>query len=174
VEQLQMEPPDERAGVDAVAPVVSADVHAKTPAAEPVVELSITGPGLSFRRPIGQDMVLRIMRLVLTGDGDDVGRTSNGLADVGRRVEQVAGDGRRQSLAEMYRRAGPKKYPEKLATIGTFITNVLDRQSFTVDELRTHFRAVNEPAPANMPRDLRAAMGEGWIAEEHGQPGQYT
>lgn len=133
--------------------------------------LTIRGQGLSFEREIPQSLVLRIMHLALVGEEPP--------AAAGRReaVGQQDGNGnggrRRESLAEFYRRVSPKKYPEKLATIGTYLSEVMGRESFTPDELRSQFRSVNEPPPANLPRDFKAAMGAGWIAEEHDQPGQY-
>jgi hypothetical protein len=133
--------------------------------AEVMSKLSIRGNGLSFEREVPDSLVLKIMRLVLTGDmGVTIGANNASV---------VEGAERKESLAEFYRRASPSKYPEKLTTIGAYLQQVLGRQSFTPDELRGQFRGVNEAPPANMPRDFKIAMGEGWIAEEHDQPGQF-
>jgi len=138
-------------------------------AVEPMSKLSIKGHGLSFERDIPDSMVLRIMRLALTREG----AADEPTAPLAQGRDAGNGESRKESLAEFYKRAGPKKYPEKLATIAAYMQKILGRNSFTSDDLRGQFRAVNEPAPANMPRDFKTAVGEGWIAEEHDQPGQY-
>lgn len=139
---------------------------------EPMSALSIKGAGLVFDQQISRSMVLKIMSLVLTGDLPEPSRGGGAEGSRGA-AESAGGDGRRESLAEMYRRAGPKKYPEKLVTIAMYLHKVMGRASFSSDDLRAQFRSVNEPAPANMPRDFKLAVGEGWIAEEHDQPGQF-
>jgi hypothetical protein len=129
--------------------------------------LTIRGPGLAFDREIPDALVLRVMRLVLTGD-DEPSITPATSAGGGG-----SSGGRKQALVEYYRHVGPKKYPEKLVTIGAYLQEVMGRTSVTPDELKAQFRAVAETAPANLPRDLRIAVGEGWIAEEHDLPGSY-
>jgi hypothetical protein len=136
---------------------------------EPVSKLTIRGQGLSFEREVPDSLVLRIMKLVLTGEGAPEPWETGAIA--GR--SSPSGDGRKESLAEFYRRANPTKYPEKLTTIGAYLQMTLEKKSFTPDDLRAQFRAVNEGLPANMSRDFRVAVGEGWIAEEHDEPGQF-
>jgi hypothetical protein len=172
-QEVQMEAP-RAPGDNGGTPAAIPAAPAATPgvSSQTMSTLSIKGAGLTFDQQIPQGMVLKIMHLVLTGDAADSSRGGAG-AEGARGADSYGGDGRPESLAEMYRRAGPKKYPEKLVTIAMFIHKVLDRASFTPDDLRAQFRAVNEPPPANMPRDFRLAVGEGWIAEEHDQPGQF-
>lgn len=141
----------------------------KSDSVEPVSKLTIRGQGLSFERDVPDSLVLRIMKLVLTGEGApepwQTGTNAGGPS--------TSGDGRRESLAEFYRRANPAKYPEKLTTIGAYLQTTLEKKSFTPDDLRGQFRAVNEGLPANMSRDFRVAVGDGWIAEDPDEPGQF-
>lgn len=137
------------------------------PAVESVSKLSIRGAGLTFDREIPDGLVLRVMNLVITGASDSESRQqTDDKRDLGS-------NGRKEALAEFYRRADPRKIPEKLTTIGSYFQQVMGRGSFTSDDLRGQFRSVNEPVPGNLPRDLKVALGEGWIAEEHDQTGQY-
>lgn len=137
------------------------------PAPAPVSKLTIRGAGLVFDRDIPDHLVLRVMNLVLTGvSGSETRKQDDDTRDSGT-------DGRKESLAEFYRRAEPRKIPEKLATIGAYFQKVIEKDSFTLDDLRGQFRAVNEPVPGNLPRDLKVAQGAGWIAEEHDQRGEY-
>jgi hypothetical protein len=137
--------------------------------AAPTVTLRIEGDGLTLTRVIPESLVLQIMRLVLNptppGSAADDGADPPG--------ERRVPNGRRTALAEFYRAVAPKKYPEKLTVIGAYLQQELGRSSFTPDELRTQFRAVNEPAPANLSRDFRAALGNGWMAPEPDDPNQY-
>lgn len=155
-------------------PKTAADVTA-TPTVAPSVEtrstefskLSIQGAGLKFERDIPDAVVLRILKLVLTGGGQiDDSPVAEDRADNGTGA-------RREALAEFYRRVAPKKNPQRLTVIAAYLQSRLGRSSFTHDDLRSQFRHVGESAPANLPRDFRDAIAEGWIAEDHDAPGQF-
>jgi len=141
------------------------------PQAEPMSLLTIEGQGLSFEREVSAAVVLQIMRLALTGEGVVEERPMS--PGQFRSGSDGRPDGRKEALAEFYNRIGPKKYPEKLITIAAYLKDVMGRPSFASDDLRGQFRAVNEPPPANMPRDFNKAVGEGWIAPEPDQAGLF-
>ena len=130
--------------------------------------VTIQGLGMQFARDISETQVLSILRLLLGGEQDGYGpeEAGSGLENSGR-------SRRRQALSEFYRRLAPKRYPEKLVTIAAYLQQTLSREYFTPEDLRTQFRHVNETPPANLPRDFKAAMGLGWIAEDPDAPGQF-
>lgn len=151
-------------------PTTVADVtsSAERRGTEAVSKLSIEGSGLKFEREIPDAVVLKILKLVLTGggaQGDD--------SQVDEDRPDSANTARREALAEYYRRVAPKKNPQRLTVIATYLEQTLGRSSFTPEDLRGQFRHVGESAPANLPRDFRDAVTEGWIAENHDSPGQY-
>jgi len=129
-------------------------------------KLTISGSGLKFERQVADSVIVRIIQLVLTGEdaGSQVASTRGTRSDLG---------GRKESIAEFFRRVNPTNNSEKLTTIATYLQETAGRRSFTPDDLRSQFRAVNEPPPANLPRDFKEALGKGWIAEEHDAPGQH-
>lgn len=133
----------------------------------PTVTLRIEGDGLTIARVIPETLVLPIMRLLLNP------AAASGSLQEEPTPGRPTPDGRRTALAEFYRSISPKRYPEKLTVIGAYLQQELGRASFTSDDLKGQFRAVNEPAPANLARDLRTALGNGWMAPEPDDPNQY-
>lgn len=130
--------------------------------------ITITGPGMHFAREISDDQVLSILRLLLGGE-----RGGYALEEHRSDFGSPTGLPRRQAISEFYRSVAPKRYPEKLVTIAAYLQQTLSRRYFTADDLRAQFRQVNEMPPANLPRDFKAAMGAGWIAEDPEAPGQF-
>jgi hypothetical protein len=134
----------------------------------PKTQLDIKGPGLTFSREISDTMVLKIMGIVL---GDSGAHDEPQTKETECSEEQRGG--RREALSEYYRRVAPRRYSEKLTTIASYLQDVLGRQPFAPEDLRRQFRQVNETPPTNLSRDFRLALGEGWIAEEPNNSGQY-
>jgi hypothetical protein len=130
--------------------------------------ITIAGPGMHFAREISDEQVLSILRLLLGGK-------QGGYVSEEHRSNfgSPMGLPRRQAISEFYRSVAPKRYPEKLVTIAAYLQQTLSRHYFTPEDLRTQFRQVNETPPANLPRDFKAAMGAGWIAEDPEAPGQF-
>jgi hypothetical protein len=121
-----------------------------------------------FNREISDEQVLSMLRLLLGGE-------QSGYVPEGHRsnLESPMGLPRRQAISQFYRSVAPKRYPEKLVTIAAYLQQTLTRHYFTPEDLRAQFRQVNEMPPANLPRDFKAAMGAGWIAEDPEAPNQF-
>jgi hypothetical protein len=130
--------------------------------------ITIAGPGMHFARKISDEQVLSILRLVLGGEQSGYAPEEH-RSNLGSPMALP----RRQAISEFYRNVAPKRYPEKLVTIAAHLQQTLGRDNFTPEDLRTQFRQVNETPPANLPRDFKAAMGVGWIAEDHAAPGRF-
>jgi hypothetical protein len=130
--------------------------------------ITIAGPGMHFAREISDEQVLSILRLLLGGEQSGYAPEEH-RSNLGSRM----GLPRRQAISEFYRSVAPKRYPEKLVTIAAHLQQTLGRDNFTPDDLRAQFRQVNETPPANLPRDFKAAMGAGWIAEDPAAPGRF-
>ena len=130
--------------------------------------ITIAGPGMHFAREVSDEQVLSILRLLLGGEQSGYVPEEH-RSNLGSPTELP----RRQAISEFYRRVAPKRYPEKLVTIAAHLQQTLGRDTFTPEDLRVQFRQVNETPPANLPRDFKAAMGAGWIAEDHSAPGRF-
>jgi hypothetical protein len=130
--------------------------------------ITITGPGMHFAREISDEQVLSILRLLLGGEQGGYAPEEH-RSNFGSPIALP----RRQAISEFYRSVAPKRYAEKLVTIAAHLQQTLGRETFTPEDLRVQFRQVNETPPANLPRDFKAAIGAGWIAEDHSAPGRF-
>jgi hypothetical protein len=124
------------------------------------ITLIIEGPGITLRRTISETQLVRVLAVAMSGGEGGILESGVGLSTTASK------DDRPESLAEFYNAVGPKQYPEKLTTMGAYLHKVAQRQSFELDELKSMFRQVAEPTPANIHRDIAKAVGKGWIAKD--------
>ena len=77
------------------------------------------------------------------------------------------------SLRELLDDVEAKRNPDKILTIGKYLIAFRGQESFTSEQVKAQFRAAGESTPGNLARDFRWAVTNGWIAEDHGAPGEY-
>jgi len=144
---------------------------AKTP--EPVYSLELTGNGVSVKRDITESLAGAIIALVMGGVAapQGVSGASSKAASVASK-SQSGGTAERTSVREYLNEVGPKRNAEIITAIAAFLKD-LGQDTFTKDQVKEYFRKAGEPIPGNYNRDFSDAVSTGWIAEDHGNSGNY-
>lgn len=139
----------------------------------PEYTVTISGPGLQITKSIGNDQLLGIMSIAL-GAGQ---LPPQGLAQPSSRGASTGltggGGGRPTiSLREYLIESGARTIPQKMAVLAAYSKEHLSREMIGRDEFKQLFQRASEPVPKNLPRDLRVALDQGWLAEAHDDPSQ--
>ena len=147
-------------------------------------KLTIEGAGLNLVREVPKLIGDKVVLLVLKGDAGvsdlDEPLTSSAaiVADEVRRGSadsaERAGKGRpKLSIREFLNEHDPKRSPDKIATIGTYLKDHDGKDTFTRKDLEKGFEDAAESVPGNLPRDVNWAVKAGWIARKSGAAGVY-
>ncbi len=142
------------------------------PQNEEEFDLSLTGTGISLSRKVNRDAALQILAIAMGSSGD----ISAGTAYVERGQRQQPRSsvgGERVSVREYLDEVEAKRNPDKILAIGKYLVAHRNQRSFTSEQVKAQFRAAGEAIPGNFPRDLRWAITNGWMAEDHAAPGEY-
>lgn len=136
-------------------------------------DLNLTGTGISLSRKVNRDAALQILAIAMGGGGGFSPGAS--YLQQGQRQQQARGSasGERVSLREYLDEVEAKRNPDKILAIGKYLVVHRNQGSFTGEQVKAQFRAAGEAIPGNFPRDLRWAITNGWIAEDHASPGEY-
>lgn len=132
-----------------------------------VFRLMLNGPGISLDKEVDQQIALAVLQMALGGV------SSPNLSGNPATVAMPERSGPRLSLREFLDSTGAKSNPEKIAIFAMYLRDHAGQELVTKDEVRTCFRSAGEPLPGNYSRDFQLAVQSGWIAEDHGKPGQY-
>jgi hypothetical protein len=128
---------------------------------------TLVGPGIAIERNLGETVAFATLQVAL-GTAPSVPV----LSPSGPAVQPNA-NGRKLSLREFMLESGAKTYPSKIVVTGRYLRDHESRADFSRDEIRDRFRSAGEPPASNLPRDFTAAVGAGWIAEDHENRGRY-
>lgn len=137
-------------------------------------KVSLTGPGTNLERTIPFDVFRRIIMLLYEMQGDQPPRVSHPSTAPAFPHEQRALAGEPSpSLREFLDRQGANTNPKKIAAVGAYRKTFGGENSFSPEELTQAFLDAGEPAPANLPRDIRKTVKNGWIARRPGEDDIY-
>jgi hypothetical protein len=79
-----------------------------------------------------------------------------------------------ESSSEYFNRYAPKRNPDKILTLASFLKNVRGQNNFTTKDIKSLFRDVGEILPANFKRDFGwASKKNGWLGKEPGEKDTY-
>lgn len=132
---------------------------------EKAFKVAISGPGISIEREVEEGVIPRLVAIL-------VGGTSPAGSD------SAASSAARESssgttIAEFLADLNISGNAERIAGIALFLRDVLKRNRVRRDELAEWFQRAGEPAPRNLPRDIRSAVTQRLIAEDHARTGEY-
>lgn len=120
--------------------------------------ISIQGGGLSYNGEIDQDIAARIVSLCLS-------KEKHGGPDVN-------GDDSYGSIAEYFDQVNPRRNPDKILTIASYLSKKGQRL-FVPQDIKPLFSKAGEPVPGNFGRDFRWVQSVKWIAEDDNEKGQF-
>lgn len=139
-------------------------------------ELSLTGPGMTIKRTVGQDVALGVITLLM--EGAPAAATtrsvplSPGRAPVGLTVSRTASP-ESHTVGEFLGEVEAKRNPDRIVAFGAYLEDAMGKRPFTRDDIRSQFSRAGEPMPANFGRDFGWAMANKWIAAAHGSKDEF-
>jgi len=123
-------------------------------------KLSLKGEGITVERDVPGHVARDIIAVVMGGGVTAVRSTTRPPTQNGPRGATG------MSIREFIDEAGAKKNPQIVATIGQYIIDNEGQDRFTRSDVKARFAQAGEPTPANIARDVAAAVTSGWIAED--------
>jgi hypothetical protein len=130
---------------------------------ENLYKVSIQGEGISIERDAPAAILPRLLALLI---GDSSGSpTPDGHA--APRSEA------KTSIAEFLTELNISSNPERIAGIALFVREILGRDRVARDELPEWFQRAGQPAPRNLIRDVKNAVAQRLITEDHARAGEY-
>lgn len=127
-------------------------------------ELSLTGGGLELKRSLTEGQALEVLAAVM--GVDPPGRGGAGAPRESAQARARGGGAHGLSLREYFDDAQPKRNPDKILVVASYLKEIEGVELFTPDDLKTRFRSAGESVPGNWARDFRWAIQNGWIAED--------
>jgi len=127
--------------------------------------VTVKGPGVEVCREVSEPQMMAVLRVLLN--------SSEPAASLLHSGPDPVPDSDRESIAEFFRRIGPKRNPDKILTVAEYLRAVGRLESFTPDDLRRRFKDARLTPPGNFARDLSWAIKVGWIAKDDNEPGCY-
>lgn len=126
--------------------------------------VKLDGPGLSLEKEVSEELANRITLLVLSDGKSELRSPSGngGSADPGGSETKIALGNK--SVGEYLLASSAKKIPQQMTVIGHYILAKLNKQHFSLEELRKGFSDAKESPPRNPHRDINIAIKRGWIA----------
>ena len=139
------------------------------------IKITIRGDGINVERDVNEGVAREVLLLVLGGRGS-AGR--EGAADgqrLGERGEGLAEKplGGRTSLRDFLTAHGPKRNPEKIATIAEYLKTYESKPTVTKQSLAKAYEEAAEPVPGNLSRDITWTVKIGWLADKQGASDTY-
>jgi hypothetical protein len=133
------------------------------------IKITLKGAGLSYEREVDEATAGQIMALCLSSQEIALPSksTPSSLLDTKR-----AGS-RGESAAEYLNRHAPKRNPDKILALAGFLKEAHRKESFQQGEIKSLFRDAGELIPANLNRDFKWVVSNGWIAPDPGKKGNF-
>ena len=140
--------------------------------------VTIDGPGVRIQREVTDDIARQLVIAVMASaeSADSIATTAAQPATPGSMVTApipTEGEGPDLSLREFMDTALPKRNPDKLTAIAVFLKRHRATPTFKPAALEKGFEDAAEPKPGNLPRDIKWAVKNGWIAPSSETPGSY-
>ena len=132
-------------------------------------EIQLEGEGLNLKKTITEEMAARIMQIVMGSSQIPRNEKSESSEE---HLDDAVGRPPR-AISEFIEEVGAKRNPDKILTIGQFLTDELGQKTFSVDQIKDQFRPAGESMPSNFGRDFRWTVSIGWLAEDRDTPGTY-
>jgi hypothetical protein len=130
------------------------------------ITISLKGFGLSYVSHIDEGIAGQIMALCLASQGGAKGAV--GLTGATRQ-----GGAQRESAAEYLNRHAPKRNPDKILTLAGYLKEAHSKDAFQQGEIKSLFRDAGELLPANLNRDFKWVVSNGWIAPDPSKKGSF-
>ncbi|GAB3088018.1 hypothetical protein [Nocardioides zeae] len=155
-----------------------------------IAEVSVTGPGISIKRPVDEATMSDVIALLFGGalSAPEAPSGRGGLGTVGPGAGSAAGPsagsggGRSQqslpwdrdlTLGEFITEVGARSFPQKICAAGYYLINFQGAESFARDEVRAALADAHEDMPANFSRDWANAASSHLIAAKQGEAGRF-
>ena len=142
-----------------------------------IAEITVTGPGISITRPVGEATMSSIITLLFGAPVGPTGRGGGGGGGQGSRGQagetQQAKWDEDLTLGEFISGIEATTFQQKICAAGYYLMNFQGRQSFNRDDVRTALANAHEDMPGNFARDFNGAASSHLIAAKQGEPGQF-
>jgi hypothetical protein len=132
---------------------------------EKVFKVKVQGPGISIEREVAEMALARLLPLLLLPDSPMTPEDLPSSSDQ-RTASNI-------TIGEFLSDLNIRSNPERIAGIALFLREALDRETVARDELPAWFQRAGQPAPKNLIRDVKAAVAQRLIAEDHARGGEY-
>ncbi len=132
------------------------------------IKVTIKGAGLSYEGGVDETTAGQIMALCLSSQ-EGVNHKNITLPAINTRHTGA----QRESAAEYMNRHAPKRNPDKILTLAGFLKEFHNKESFQQGEIKSLFRDAGEIIPANLTRDFKWVISNGWIAPDPIKKGSF-
>jgi len=139
------------------------------------IQIKISGPGIQFEHEISTQQTSAIVSFVLDGSSQLSQTIIHGQsqgANVGPIPPQHS-SGSQLSLREFLNEHEPKRIPEFITAIASFLKSHRNLTTFTKENLISAFEEAQETQPAYLTRDITWTVKIGWIAPKTAQKDTY-
>ncbi|NIM11659.1 MAG: hypothetical protein GTO45_06165 [Candidatus Aminicenantes bacterium] len=144
-------------------------------------KVKIEGLGITLEKEVPKEIGDKVLVLIITGNSNDISvRTSTSF---GGPLEQsiIQSDENntkliekpKKSIREFLVESKAKRAIEKITAIGVFLDKHKNKKNFTKEKIKKSFQEASEKVTTNLPRDIKATIGAGWIAELDEEKGHY-
>lgn len=132
------------------------------------IKITLNGTGLAYKSEVDETIAGQILALCLS---QKTGATPKGITlPTGERKQPGT---QRESAAEYLNRHAPTRNPDKILTLAGFLKESHNKDTFEQGEIKSLFRDAGELIPANLNRDFKWVVSNGWIAPDPTKKGSF-
>src|SRR5258708_6781107 len=126
-------------------------------------KLTITGAGISIEKDIDENQLAKILPLAVSSsiNHNIIPQVSDSLSEP------------TLSVREYLDAKNPKTYSQKVLVVASYLKDILKKDKFTVEDVKTQFERAAEKITKNFLRDFKSTLQAGWIAESYETKGTY-
>lgn len=138
-------------------------------------KLNLEGPGLKVERALTEVQAFEVLAVLMGGAVGLGADTPPARASREAAVARTRGTaGRGLSLREYFDEAEPKRNPDKILVVASYLKAIEGVEAFSPDDVKGRFRSAGETVPGNWARDFRWVVQNGWVAEDQGSGDYYV
>jgi len=134
-------------------------------------KLTLKGDGITVERDISEVLAKDIIAMILGGgnipQSSPSTQTSAAIQQSHYGKQQNNSGLPRKSLREYLNEVGARKNPQKILAIAGYLVKFMEKETFSVADIKPQFKVASEPIPANLTRDFQIVSQNGWIAQDH-------
>lgn len=141
-------------------------------------QVSIKGPGITVDKKVSDSVALQLVAALMSPTiGADTlqpfhpaGRSKPTTVTAPQPMSDAV------SIGEYLESLEARRNPDKIVAIGLYVKEYQASDTFVKDDIKRYFRQAGETPPANLSRDMRAALTARWIApsaESDAESGSY-